>query len=460
MRGGHPDGLGLRPTGVCHAGRYTRRRRPGAADAPSGTRVRARVDPAEHRRDGRKRRCEPCCQSPTAPASPPSPATSRRWTSRSWPPTAPASTSRAEGVEVGSVSELTAVPALVGGQVKTFHPAVYAGILARRDVPEQLAELEAQGIGLIDLVVVNVKPFAPEVGAEPGRHRRGHRDDRRRRRGPARRGGPQCGRRDRRAAPVHYTVVVDEIRDRGMVSAELRARLAAEAFSTVAAYHAEIAAYLNQIAGNSFPSRLAIVLEKVDDLRYGENPHQRAAFYRETTHRSGDPRRRDPAAGRRGRRSTTCSTSTPRTASPATTPRPTVAIVKHTDPVGLASHDELVEAYRHALETDPVASFGGIVGGQPRARRRDRPGDRGQLLRGGRRPGLQPGGHRHPPGQGRPGDPGRPARPDRGHARLRHRQPGLQARRRRAAGREPRRPGPRPRPPPGRDPAPARRSRS
>src|SRR5207342_3777679 len=73
----------------------------------------------------------------------------------------------------------------------------------------------------------------------------------------------------------------------GGVSPETRARLAAEAFSMVAAYHAEIAAYLNQVSGNTFPSRLAIVLEKVDDLRYGENPHQRAAFYRETTHRSG-----------------------------------------------------------------------------------------------------------------------------------------------------------------------------
>src|SRR4026209_2566612 len=70
-----------------------------------------------------------------------------------------------DGVKVRPVSHPTSVPALVGGQVKTFHPAIYAGILARRDVPEQLAELEAQGIGPIDIVVVNVKPFAPEVGA-------------------------------------------------------------------------------------------------------------------------------------------------------------------------------------------------------------------------------------------------------------------------------------------------------
>jgi phosphoribosylaminoimidazolecarboxamide formyltransferase / IMP cyclohydrolase len=161
--------------------------------------------------------------------------------------------------------------------------------------------------------------------------------------------------------PSHYELVVGELREHGQVTAETRARLAAEAFSTVAAYHAEIAAYLNQIAGNIFPSRLALVLEKVDDLRYGENPHQRAAFYRETTHRSatladatqiqgGNPSFNnllDLDAAYRIARDYTA---------------PTVTIVKHTDPVGLASHDELVEAYRHALETDPVASFGGIVG--------------------------------------------------------------------------------------------------
>jgi phosphoribosylaminoimidazolecarboxamide formyltransferase/IMP cyclohydrolase len=266
-----------------------------------------------------------------------------------------------EGVAVASVSELTRELPLVGGQVKTFHHAVYAGILARRDVPEQLAQLKEQGIGLIDLVVVNVKPFAPAIGVkligldeaiemiDVG-------------------GAALLGAAARNAAgvaaasdPSHYQLIVNELREFGQVSAETRARMAAEAFSTVAAYHAEIAAYLNQISGNIFPSRLAMVLEKVDDLRNGENPHQRAAFYRETTHRSGtlaDATRLQgempsfnnlldlDAAYRIARDYTSA----------------TVAIVKHTDPVGLASHDELVEAYRHALETDPVASFGGIVG--------------------------------------------------------------------------------------------------
>jgi phosphoribosylaminoimidazolecarboxamide formyltransferase/IMP cyclohydrolase len=266
-----------------------------------------------------------------------------------------------EGVEVGSVSDLTQVPALVGGQVKTFHPAVYAGILARRDVPDQLAELEAQGIGLIDIVVVNVRPFAPEVGARlVGLEEAIEMIDV---------GGVALlGAAARNAAgvaavadPAHYPTIVEEVRSLGHISPELRARLAAEAFSTVAAYHAEIAAYLNQIAGNVFPSRLAIVLEKVDELRYGENPHQRAAFYRETTHRSATLADAGQLQGGRPSFNNLLDLDAAyRIARDYTAP--TVAIVKHTDPVGLASHDELVEAYRHALETDPVASFGGIVG--------------------------------------------------------------------------------------------------
>jgi phosphoribosylaminoimidazolecarboxamide formyltransferase/IMP cyclohydrolase len=266
-----------------------------------------------------------------------------------------------EGVEVASVNDLTNGGPTMGGQVKTFHHAVYAGILARRDVPEQMADLKEQGLAPIDLVIVNVKPFAPSVGAklvgideaiemiDVG-------------------GAALLGAAARNSAgvaaasdPSHYGRIVDEIRDLGQVSAETRAQLAAEAFSTVAAYHAEIAAYLNQISGNLFPRRLALVLEKVDDLRYGENPHQRAAFYRETTHRSATLADTTQLQGDRPSFNNLLDLDAAyRIARDYTAP--TVTIVKHTDPVGLASHDELVEAYRHALETDPVASFGGIVG--------------------------------------------------------------------------------------------------
>ncbi|HXG39977.1 MAG TPA: bifunctional phosphoribosylaminoimidazolecarboxamide formyltransferase/IMP cyclohydrolase [Candidatus Limnocylindrales bacterium] len=267
----------------------------------------------------------------------------------------------ADGIHVASVSDLTQVPPLLGGQVKTFHPAVYAGILARRDRPEQLRELEAHGIRPIDIVAVNVKPFAPAVAARPiGLDEAIEMIDVG--------GAALLGAAARNAAgvtaiarPIHYPRVIAELREHRTTSAELRAQLAADAFGAVAAYHAEIAAYLNQVRGSLFPDRLALVLEKVADLRYGENPHQLAAFYRETTHRSG-----------------TLADATLLQGGPPTFNNlldldvayrivrdftgPTVAIVKHTDPVGLASGDELVEAYRKALETDSVSAFGGIVG--------------------------------------------------------------------------------------------------
>jgi phosphoribosylaminoimidazolecarboxamide formyltransferase/IMP cyclohydrolase len=267
----------------------------------------------------------------------------------------------AEGIEVGSVSTLTNMPPLAGGQVKTFHPAIYAGILARRDVQGQMDELSGQGIGTIDLVAVNVTPFAPEVGArhvgldeaiemiDVG-------------------GAALLGAAARNAAgvaaignPDRYPAVVDELRQFGGLSAELRAQLAAEAFGIVAAYYAEIAAYLNQIAGTMFPGRLALVLEKVTDLRYGENPHQRAAFYRETTHRSGTLADASQLQGSAPSFNNLLDLDAAyRIVSDYTAP--TVAITKHTDPVGLASADSTVDAYRRALETDAVAAFGGIVG--------------------------------------------------------------------------------------------------
>ena len=266
-----------------------------------------------------------------------------------------------EGVEVASVADLTQGQTTVGGQVKTFHHAVYAGILARRDVASQMSELEAQGIAPIDLVIVNVKPFAPAIGVKlVGLDEAIEMIDVG--------GAALLGAAARNSAgvaavsdPSQYGRIVGELREHGLVTPETRAALAAEAFSMVAAYHAEIAAYLNQISGNTFPRRLAMVLEKVDDLGYGENPHQRAAFYRETTHRSGTLADATQLAGDRPSFNNLMDLDAAyRIARDYT--GPTVAIVKHTDPVGIASHEELVEAYRHALETDPVASFGGIVG--------------------------------------------------------------------------------------------------
>jgi phosphoribosylaminoimidazolecarboxamide formyltransferase / IMP cyclohydrolase len=267
----------------------------------------------------------------------------------------------AEGFAVRSVAELTGSEPIAGGQVKTLHPAIYAGILARRDQPDQLAELTAQGIGLIDIVAVNVTAFAPQVGARliPIDEAISMIDI----------GGAALLAAAARnyagvaavANPARYLQVIAEIRQRGSVSAELRQRLAAEAYGLVAAYHAEIAAYLYNVNGDRFPDRLAIVLQKVSDLRYGENPAQAAAFYRETTHRAGALADATLIQGQRPSFNDLLDLDVAYAMSSDFT-APTVAIVKHTDPVGLASADELVEACRKALGTDAVSCFGGIVG--------------------------------------------------------------------------------------------------
>jgi phosphoribosylaminoimidazolecarboxamide formyltransferase/IMP cyclohydrolase len=266
-----------------------------------------------------------------------------------------------EGVEVRSVSKLTGTEPIAGGQVKTLHPAIYAGILARRDRPDQLAELDEQGIGLIDLVAVNVSRFAPQVGArlvpideviemiDVG-------------------GAALLAAAARNYAgvaavanPTRYPAVIGEIRQRGAVSPELRQHLAAEVYGLVAAYHAEVAAYLSNACGDIFPNRLAMVLEKVDDLRYGENPTQHGAFYRETTHRAGTLADATQIQGSRPSFNDLLDLDSAYAFAIDFT-APTAVLVKHTDPVGLASADELVEAYRKALETDSVSCFGGIVG--------------------------------------------------------------------------------------------------
>ena len=265
-----------------------------------------------------------------------------------------------EGVEVASVGALTSLPSLLGGQVKTFHPAIYAGILARRDRNDELAELAAQGIGLLDLVVVNVRPFAPQVGVrlvsldeavamiDVG-------------------GVALLSAAARNFAgvaavsnPARYGEVLADLRARGAVSPELRERLAADAFAMVAAYNAEVAAYLNHVSGVRFPDHLTLVLEKKTDLSYGENPHQDAAFYRETTHRQGSladatqlhgpaPSFNDLLAMDAAYRIVSDFAA------------PAVCMTKGVTPVGLASRDDLCEAYRKALEGDPVAASGSVV---------------------------------------------------------------------------------------------------
>jgi phosphoribosylaminoimidazolecarboxamide formyltransferase/IMP cyclohydrolase len=266
----------------------------------------------------------------------------------------------AEGISVGAIDELTAASALVGGRVRTFYPQIYAGILARRNVPEDLEGLAEHGIQLLDVVVVNVKPFAPQVGSGivPIDQAIEMIDVA---------GVALLSAAARNFAgvaavsdPQDYDAVVDDLKNLSGVSVELRQRLAARAFGTVAAYNAEVAAYLNHISGLRFPDRLTVVLEKQRDLGYGENPHQRAAFYRETTHRT---RSLADAKQIQGSAPTFNDLLDLDVAYRIVMDfaAPTCAIVKQGNPVGLASSDSQADAYRKALEGDPVSAYGAVV---------------------------------------------------------------------------------------------------
>ena len=264
------------------------------------------------------------------------------------------------GVEALPVSSLTNSQPLAGGQVKTFFPQIYAGILARRGAPTELEELAAQGIGLLDLVIVNVPHFAPQIGARPvPLHEAIETIDV---------GGTALITAAARnyaavgavSSPRHYAQLMSELREMGSISAEFRQRLAADALADVAAYFAEVASYLNHIAGTQFPDRLAVVVEKVRDLSYGENPQQDAAFYRETTHRSSSLADAVQLQGDQPTFNDLLDLDAAyRIATDFTAP--TCCIVKQGNPTGLASNDRLPEAYQKALEGDSVSAFGAVV---------------------------------------------------------------------------------------------------
>ncbi|HZR93241.1 MAG TPA: bifunctional phosphoribosylaminoimidazolecarboxamide formyltransferase/IMP cyclohydrolase [Gaiellaceae bacterium] len=247
------------------------------------------------------------------------------------------------GVAATTVESLTGFGELLGHRLVTLHPAVHGGILARRDVPGDLADLEAHGIEPFDLVCVVLYPFADDQRVEMIDI-----------------GGPSLLRGAAKnfahvaavSSPAQYAPVLTEIRRDGSVSLETRRRLAAEAFATTAAYEASIAAWFQ--GDEAFPARLTLALEKAAELAYGENPHQRAAFYGdgagigEQLH--GKPlsynNLHDLDAAR---------------ALLAELPAAACVIVKHANPCGAASAPTLDAAYERALACDPVSAYGGIV---------------------------------------------------------------------------------------------------
>jgi phosphoribosylaminoimidazolecarboxamide formyltransferase / IMP cyclohydrolase len=268
-----------------------------------------------------------------------------------------ARTLREAGVPVTEVSEHSGFPEILDGRVKTLVPQIHGGILGRRDVPEHVAQMAQHGIAPIDLVAVNLYPFEATVA-------HGAADDECIENIDI--GGPALIRAAAKnhdfvavlTEPDQYDAVLDEIAQHGGTTRTLRRRLAGEAYARTASYDAAIAAWFAEQRGQAFPRRFAIAGMLRQTLRYGENPHQSAAFYV-----TGDRPGVATALQMQGKELSYNNLADTDAAIEcvAEFQAPTVAIIKHANPCGVASAATLAEAWDLAFRCDPVSPFGGIV---------------------------------------------------------------------------------------------------
>ena len=263
-----------------------------------------------------------------------------------------------QGLAVTRVEEVTAAPEMLGGRVKTLHPRIHAGILARRDLPEDLETLARHEIELFDLVCVSLYPFASVAG----------------RRGVTEAevvemidvGGPSMLRAAAKnfahvaavSRPEQYEVVLGELRAHGEVTLETRRRLAADAFATTAAYEATIANWFGET--EPFPEQLTLAFHKVTGLSYGENPHQAAAYYREAGARRHLLSQVEQLGGKDLSYNNLVDLEGARRVSREFA-LPAVVIVKHANPCGVAVAGTIDEAWERALAGDPVSAFGCVA---------------------------------------------------------------------------------------------------
>jgi phosphoribosylaminoimidazolecarboxamide formyltransferase / IMP cyclohydrolase len=270
----------------------------------------------------------------------------------------------AEGIPVETVESYTGSPEVMDGRVKTLHPRVHGGILSRGD--RDKADLARLGAGEIDLVVVNLYPFE-RVAADPTSshdHIVENIDI----------GGPSMVRSAAKnharvtivCDPADYDRVLAEITELGDTRPQTRAELAAKAFARTAAYDAAISGYLSSREADgtraTYPKYLTLALERAYALRYGENPHQKAAFYVESDAKPGSLARAE-SLGAGGKELSFNNLVDVDAALDAVREfdRPAAVVVKHTNPCGVAVAASLAEAYREAREADALSAFGGIV---------------------------------------------------------------------------------------------------
>ena len=268
------------------------------------------------------------------------------------------------GIPVTEVADYTGFPEMLDGRVKTLQPKVHAGILARRDLPEHLATLQKHHIPTIDLVVVNLYPFAatiarPDCSLEQAIENIDI-------------GGPTMVRAAAKnhahvaivTDPADYADILAEIETNGSVSTASCFDLAKKAFSHTAAYDSAISNYLTAIDSSgtksAFPAQINFNFAKVQDMRYGENPHQQAAFYRDLQAVAGSIADYTQLQGKE------LSYNNVGDADAAwelvkTFDQPACVIVKHANPCGVAIADNALNAYKLAYATDTTSAFGGII---------------------------------------------------------------------------------------------------
>ncbi|HET7521764.1 MAG TPA: bifunctional phosphoribosylaminoimidazolecarboxamide formyltransferase/IMP cyclohydrolase [Bacillales bacterium] len=263
-------------------------------------------------------------------------------------------------LDVTSVSDVTDFPEILDGRVKTLHPNIHSGLLAIRNNDEHVQQLQEHGIEPIDLVVVNLYPFRetiakPDVTFEDAIENIDI-------------GGPSMLRAAAKnhgdvtvvVDPSDYGVVLEELKTAGTVGRETRRKLAAKVFRHTAAYDALIANYLTEQVGEEFPEQLTLTYEKKQDLRYGENPHQQAAFYKEPLGSANSIAQANQLHGKElSYNNINDANAALRMINEFT--EPAAVAVKHMNPCGIGVGETLFEAFGRAYEADPVSIFGGIV---------------------------------------------------------------------------------------------------
>ncbi len=268
------------------------------------------------------------------------------------------------GLPVTEVADHTGFPEMLDGRVKTLHPTIHGGLLARRDVPAHMAAIKEHGIATIDLLVVNLYPFEATV-AQPGCTLEDAIEN-------IDIGGPamvRSGAKNWKDVAVltdasQYAGVLDELRAGGQISDTTKFALSVAAFNRVSSYDGAISDYLSRIQGDGshalFPGQANGRFVKLQDLRYGENPHQQAAFYRDLYPAPGSLVMAKQLQGKE------LSYNNIADADAAwecvkSFDAPACVIVKHANPCGVALGKDVFEAYGKALKTDPTSAFGGII---------------------------------------------------------------------------------------------------